>query len=83
MIDGVEGFGLQAYRLAGHQFQFAESGGFLVEQTFDHILVRQHHQLLALELPRLTHELTEYFITHCFRRFDEAPAFACWTRLAQ
>src|ERR1700674_3239872 len=82
LIDGVKGFGLQAYRLAGDQFQFAQRGGLLIEQSLDHILVGQYHQLLTLELARLTHDLTKYLVAHRFRGFDKAFPLASWTRLA-
>src|SRR5258708_16807758 len=45
--------------------------------------MRQYHQLLALELPRLPDNLAKYFVANRFRRFDKAAALACRTRMAQ
>jgi hypothetical protein len=45
--------------------------------------MRQNHQLLALELARLTHKFTKHLVAHRLRRFDEPPPLAGWTRLAQ
>ena len=47
------------------------------------VLVRQHHQLLELELARLAQDLAENLVAHRLRRLDEAAALAGWTRHAQ
>src|SRR5882724_176311 len=83
LVDGVQSFGLQAYRFAGHQLQFAESRRLLVQQALDHVLMGEDHQLLTLELARLTHNFTKYLVAHRFGRLHETPSFTGGTRLAQ
>jgi hypothetical protein len=65
------------------QLQLAQRGGLLVEQPLDHVLMRQDHQLLALELPRLPHDLAKHLITNRLRRLDVSPPLAGWTSPAQ
>ena len=61
----------------------ASTDGFLLQQPAHHVLVRQHHQLLALELPALPHQLAIDLVAHRFRRAHEAAPLALRTRRAQ
>src|SRR5690606_35720397 len=79
----IQGLGLQSDRLAGVNFELGERGGLLVEQLLDHVLVREHHQLLEIELPRLAQDFAEDLVAHGLRRLDEAAALACRTRRTQ
>ena len=46
----IQGLGLQSNRLASMDLQFSQRRRFLVQQSFDHILMCQDHQLLEFEL---------------------------------
>jgi hypothetical protein len=46
----IQRFGLQTDGLARVDFELGKSCRFLIQQAFDDVLVRQHHQLLEFEL---------------------------------
>ena len=45
--------------------------------------LRQHQELLKIELPMLTQDLAEDLVAHGFGRLHEAAALTARTRLAQ
>src|SRR5690606_1974821 len=64
MIERIQGLGLQPDGPPQLGLQFAQHRDLLGLQPVHHVLVRQHHQLIALELAALARELAEHLVAH-------------------